>query len=144
MTVHSNLSIQRQLTRWVWVNHTISRCSKGGKGANHVTIIIASLVKDNFIELWQCTQIHLFKATYQLSMSESHHFTLQQVGKRSKSIIIASLVKDNFIELWQCTQIHLFKATYQLSMSESHHFTVQQGGKRSKSCYHYQSITRQG
>ena len=33
------MSIQRQLTRWVWLNHTISQCSNWGKGADHVTII---------------------------------------------------------------------------------------------------------
>jgi len=36
---HCIHSMHWQLTRWVWVNHTISQCSKWGKGANHVTII---------------------------------------------------------------------------------------------------------
>ena len=30
--MHSNTSIQRQLTCWVWLNRKISQCSKWGKG----------------------------------------------------------------------------------------------------------------
>ena len=77
------------------------------------------------------------KATYRLSVSESHHLTVQQVGKRSKSCYhyqITVPVKDRLCAL----QYILSKATYKLSMSESHHFTVYQVGKRSKSCYHHQ------
>ena len=77
-----------------------------------------------------CTQICLFKATYRLSMSESHHFTVQKVGKTSKSCYHyqnTSPVKDR-LSLRAIKYVHS-KATYRLSMSESHHFTVQQGGK---------------
>jgi len=35
--MRSNTSIQRQLTRRVRLNHTISQCGKWGKGATHVT-----------------------------------------------------------------------------------------------------------
>ena len=69
--LHSYMSIQRKLTFWVRTNHTISQCSKWRKGANHVTII-RSLVKDRLCTL---KYVHS-KATYRLSMSESHHFTV--------------------------------------------------------------------
>ena len=113
MTVNSNLSIQRQLTYWVWVNHTISQCSKWGKGANHVTIIIASLVKDNSIELWQCTQIHLFKGNLPAEYEWIASFHSAASGEKEQIMlrtIIASLVKDNLVWIMtRYTQIHLFK-----------------------------------
>ena len=62
-------------------------------------------------------------ATYSLSMSESHHFTVYQVGKRSKSCYhyqITSPVKDRL----SLRALKHSKATYRLSTSESHHFTV--------------------
>ena len=66
------------------------------------------------------------KVTYRLSMSESHHFTVKQVGKRSKSCYhyqITVPTKDRL-----CAPIYVYsKETNHLSMSESHHFTVYQG-----------------
>jgi len=73
-----------------------------------------------------CTQIHLFKATYWLSISESHISQCSKWEKGANHVTIIRVLHSSRIDYhYICALKYVYsKATYPLSMIESHHFTV--------------------
>ena len=112
------MSIQRQLTRWVWLNHTISQCSNWGKGADHVTIIRSlhsSRIEYHYVHSNTSIQ-------RQLTYWVWGNHTISQHSKWGKGAthvtIIRSLIKDR-VSL--CALKYLYsKATYILSIGGNH------------------------
>ena len=104
--MHTNMSIQRQLTSWKWISRTISQCSKWGKGANHVTII-KSL---HLSRIDTCTQIHLFKGNVPAEYRWITPFHSVASGKKEQLMLpLADHLTHQGWSITMWTQIRQFK-----------------------------------
>jgi len=115
--MHSNTSIQRQLTSWVWLNHTIWRCSKWGIVANHVTII-RSLNLSRIDYHYMHSNMSIQK---QLTCWVWLNHTILWCSNWGKGASHVTIIRS--IPLYALKYVHS-NATYVLRMSQSHHFTV--------------------
>ena len=134
--VHSNISIQRHLTFWVWANHASSQCSKWGKGGNYV-IIIRSLHKDRLSlrALKTCIQM-------QLTIWVRVNHTISQCSKWGKGGNHVTIIRSRHSSRIGYHYVHsntsIERQLTRWVRAISCQFTVQQVGKRRESCYHYQ------